>query len=101
MAHYFMTRNRLLWGRKHLSAKEFVGLCKAMYRELFPRLALDAQSGISYPKQLYWGLAQYRRELQKRLATKEFKACLYGIRDFALGRFGYPEETVRKLKPKC
>ena len=98
LAHYFMTRNRLLWGRKHLSAREFVRLCQAMYGELLPRLVLDAQPGISYPKQLYWGLAQYRRELQKRLATKEFKACLYGIRDFALGRFGYQEATIRKLK---
>jgi methionine biosynthesis protein MetW len=98
LVRYFMTRNRLLWGRKHLSTVEFVRLCGAMYRELFPRLALDAQTGRSHLKQLYWGVAQFCRELRKRLATKEFKASLYGVRDFVLGRFGYPEATIRKLK---
>lgn len=113
--NYFMTRNRLLWGRKHLPAREFFGLCEALCRELFrdlfrepfPRLVIDREPepSVRYAKKLYWGLIRYRRglikyrrELARRLAAKEFRACLYGIRDFALGRFGYQESTIQKLR---
>jgi GT2 family glycosyltransferase len=96
--NYFTTRNRLLWGRKHLSAAGFIALCRAIYREEFPPFGIDSGAAGSYPRKLYWACVQYYRELRKRLATREFRACLYGVRDFALGRFGNPASTLEKFK---
>jgi GT2 family glycosyltransferase len=108
---YFYTRNRLLWGKKHLSTTGFIALCGAMYSEIiprfhFPQFAIDSKLGVSSAKKLYWASVQYLSEtwkrfaaLPKELATKRLRSCLYGVRDFALGRFGNPDaNTLRRFK---
>jgi GT2 family glycosyltransferase len=103
---YFHTRNRLLWGKKHLSRRDFFLLCRAIYSELMPLLRLpplpiDPQRNASVIKKLYWACLQYPADIGKwlsgvrrELTTGHVRACLYGARDFVLGRFGEPDVGI-------
>lgn len=103
MISYFHTRNRLLWGKKHLSKRGFFSLCGAIYSELLPSFRLPhltVDSNVKAPliKKLYWICFQYATEVRKwvsdlrrELGTAHVRGCLYGVRDFVLGRFGKPD----------
>jgi GT2 family glycosyltransferase len=103
---YFHSRNRLLWGRKHLSTGGFLALCAAMYSELipdfrFPAFATDSKLRVWYAKKVYWAFAQWLAAIWKQieavrreLASAHMKGSLYGVWDFALGRFGSPRASM-------
>jgi len=108
---YFHTRNRLLWGKKHLSKGGFIALCGAMFSELipsfrFPQLVIDSKFRVSYAKKVYWAFVEYLAYiekwfacLRKELATAHVRACLYGVKDFVLGHFGNPgSSTLERFK---
>jgi GT2 family glycosyltransferase len=94
---YFMARNRLLWAKRNLSFKQRFDMYKKTYKDLLPRLNLHGSEAHSLPKKLYWALLQYRREFLERYNDPFYKARLWGVRDYFLGRFGDCPKTVREL----
>ena len=97
---YFHTRNRLLWGAKHLPLLGFIALLRRVCVELLPDFrwpAFPSAHGLraSHAKRLYWNALQWCADLRRQwrrarteLTSAHARARFLGIRDFALARFG-------------
>ncbi len=98
---YFMTRNRLLFVRRHMPAVTLVRLLSKNLRELrnelFPHPKVFLADTWLSPRRLYWALVSYRREVLKRAHQPQTQARLLGLKDFLLGHFGNCPEAVRTL----
>jgi len=100
LIEYFMTRNRLVWVRRHLDFKSFFRLqskCFAwIWGVIFHKLHVsrDAPFGRRY----LWALSLWVRRLRKRLEDPFTLARLFGIRDFYCSRRGDSPQHVRDLK---
>jgi len=93
---YFITRNRLLWGERHLSARELLRLYKVTWWEirkrLKPELAADAAPRLS--------LTRWRRLAEiaaARWKDPENQAVAWGALHYLLRRFGDAPSRVRNL----
>jgi len=102
---YFLTRGKLLWARKNLEPIQRCHVWVSVFRELFGdyfgSLSLSRWSRspqYRYSRQVYWLISHWIQEFRENYARPEFRAKLYGLRDYLLGRFGYEEETIRTLK---
>ncbi len=91
---YFWSRNRLLWGKKHLRflmrTRLFFYVLKDLLVDLKPNQRLMVKG-----RKIHWGLLTYWKVLRQR--TPRIKANLAGIRDYLLGRFGNCPENIRTL----
>lgn len=98
---YFMTRNRLLFVRRHMPLGTLARLLQTTIRnlrlELFPHPKFFLAGTWLSPRKLYWALGAYRREVLQRTHYPQTRARLLGLKDFLLGRFGNCPETVRAL----
>jgi hypothetical protein len=90
--NYFMTRNRLLWAKKHLSCKKRVSLYKIVIAEIFsstfPKFHLNRGERALFIKTLYWGCCSYLRSLRRQLTNPLNRARMLGVLDYFLRRFG-------------
>jgi GT2 family glycosyltransferase len=95
LIEYFMTRNRLLWGERHLGFKDLVQLYKVTWWEVRERF-LD-----SSPRQAA-GLIQRWRQFRKGLAVAwrdpSNQAVALGALHYILRRFGDAPARVRELR---
>lgn len=95
---YFMTRNKLLWARKHLPFLVRLNTHKEslmfLLRTLFPPINVT-KTNTPFLKQLYWSFSTWLKEKKENQAI--IKATLIGLFDYYLGRFGDCPEKIRKL----
>lgn len=101
---YFMTRNRLLFVRRHMTTGTFLLLLYRMVRDLRLQLLPHPKHFLKgkwkSPKELYWAMGAYRREVIRRTQIPKEQATLMGIRDFLLRRFGDCPDNVRSLRAR-
>ncbi len=108
---YFLVRNRLFWGSRHLARNERWLMLNRVAKEIisefwedaprFPVQGFRLQSAGCWLrlKREYWSLREYIRALAKSWKNPRFVAKRLGFRDYLLRRFGNQPETIRKLKP--
>ena len=101
LVNYFMTRNKLLWAKKHLSF--------LIRMELFQDGLLSFQ-GILLPawiwtnadlplgKKILWCFSTWVKTIKRNLANPMNQSTLFGLRDYYLGTLGDCPYPVRKLK---
>jgi hypothetical protein len=97
---YFMTRNKLLWGKRHLKlgaqCKLHVDTWRHARRSVLPPLHLAGADG-SVLRRLVWSVTTWLRDLKRNLASPRNRALLLGLRDYYLRRFGNCPDAVRQL----
>jgi len=98
LAQYFMTRNRLLWAKRHLGIQARYKLWGDLAREVLPHWGFNRTPGVGLVRRLWWSIAEGKRIWNQQLADPIFRAQYLGIRDFLLGRFGHQPNTLKKLK---
>lgn len=93
---YFMTRNELLWARKHLSLRERARVAKKILLRIFPPFSLGSPGEHGFVQRFYWETARYIRELNQRRRQPYYQAQLYGVLDYLRRRFGDCPPSVKK-----
>lgn len=106
LRNYFMTRNRMLWAKRHLSRslrlklhRQAVSTIRSI---LFPAFYL-ADTERSKLKQFFWSLATWFKTIKRNVSSPSNIAILLGYRDYYLGRFGNCPQKIRSLvnNPDC
>lgn len=93
---YYMTRNLLLWSKRHLSAREHRRVFFKTVKEFFPYFP----SKLSGVKPRYWALQTWWRQCSIRLTEPFYVAHLYGIYHYLIQRFGQcPAPLQAKISP--
>lgn len=94
LALYFITRNRLLWARRHVSLSRRLRVHAEIIRSLIQRfLAPSSGTQVGGPfilKAWWWSVRDALRDPRNI-------AVFLGVRDFWLGRFGNCPDEVRAL----
>jgi GT2 family glycosyltransferase len=94
LALYFLTRNRLLWARKHGNPAQRSAVRRATWRGLVQRLVAPLVgrqvAPPRTPRTWWWGVRQ-------ALADPHNRAFFLGVRDFWRGRYGNCPPVVREL----
>lgn len=99
---YFMTRNRLMWIRRHVgvfiaihqAARELLIVARSVFREI----NLFAPGSEMFAKRAFWRFLNMQRRLAHLIRDPYFQARFYGALHFAIGRTGdCPVELKRKL----
>jgi GT2 family glycosyltransferase len=94
---YFSTRNKLLWGEKHVSRRELVGIMCRIARRLYPKFFIDRCGGISTPKTLLWAVNGFVREWSRKLHDPQEVARRRAVFDYVFRRFGDCPSKIRAL----
>ena len=94
---YFMARNKLLWAERNLSFKELLIVFKNLLKELLPGFYLVNYHQYSFFKRMYWATIKYFEDFRKNMSDVNCKAQVYGLRDYAIRRFGDCPQKVRNL----
>lgn len=99
---YFLLRNRLLWGSRHLPPmKQFLMLKRVCVEMLFnwweSTPGFSDRRSVPWLKYWYWSLPAFLRGLVNAWNAPIIRAERFGLRDYLLGRFGYPAETIKAL----
>lgn len=89
LALYFLTRNRLLWAKRHAGLGRRVKVYAATAAGLAQRLLGTVNAGTSM-KQKWWALRAAFRDPRNR-------AYFLGARDYVLARFGDCPDEVRAM----
>ena len=92
---YFLTRNELLWARRHLSLRQRARVAKKLIVRLLPGFSLGKEGKDRVIKRLYWEISRYIREVGRRSRDPYYQAQLYGIIDYLCGRFGDCCSSIR------
>jgi|UPI00068CE833 GT2 family glycosyltransferase len=97
---YFLTRNKLLWARKHLPLATRINIHKKSMQTLrhilLPRFYLSS-SKLPLPKNLLWSFSSWLKTIKRNMAVPTNCAILLGLRDYYMGRFGNCPDQVRSL----
>ena len=93
---YFMTRNELLWARRHLPLRERIRVAQKILRQIFPAFSLGESGKHGFVQRLYWETTRYAREINRRRHQPYYQAQLYGIMDYLRRRFGDCPPPIRK-----
>lgn len=93
---YFMTRNELLWARRHLPLRERVQVAQKIFRRIFPAFSLGEPGKHGFVQRLYWETTRYARELNRRRHQPYYQAQFYGVMDYLRRRFGDCPPAIRK-----
>lgn len=88
---YFMSRNELIWAKRHLPISARKALLKrninTAQRILFPPFILTANN-LPLMKRLLWSFYSWLKAIKRNIAIPTNKAVLLGLRDYYLGRHG-------------
>lgn len=91
---YYMTRNQLLWAKRHLPSSQYHAVIKKTLREFLPIINF---TDITW-KQRYWVLTTWLKQFKLRFQDPFYLAQLYGIFHYFIHRFGAcPLKTQKKL----
>jgi GT2 family glycosyltransferase/2-polyprenyl-3-methyl-5-hydroxy-6-metoxy-1,4-benzoquinol methylase len=97
---YFMTRNELIWAKKHLPRFVRTKLHKRsmdkLRRILCPPFILTT-ADLPLVKGLLWSFSSWLKTIKRNISNPANKAILIGLRDYYLGRYGDCPDQVRKL----
>lgn len=93
---YFMTRNELLWARRHLPLRERMRVAQKILRQLFPVFSLGKPGQHSFAQRLYWEATRYVLEFNQRRHQPYYQAQLYGVMDYLRRRFGDCPPAIRE-----
>jgi len=100
---YFNTRNRLLWARKNVHLRKRLRLYshtwRTLRRTLAPPFVIHRESKFAL-KQYVWAFASWYKNVLRNLGRPRNIAVLFGIRDYALRRFGDCPERIRRINDK-
>ena len=100
LVNYFMTRNKLLWAKKHLPMKARWQLHRQTWRKL-RRILLPPfilmEEDVSLQRRILWAVASWRKDLAENLANRMHRTTLLAVRDHYLGRYGDCPAAVRVL----
>lgn len=101
LTNYFMTRNHLLWGSRHLGLRERFSLHYGYWHLI--RDAILPSFSVSVAEQtfltrLLWSFSSWVKDTRRNIANPRNKAVLLGLRDYYLRRFGDCPPAVRSLK---
>lgn len=100
MVQYFMTRNRLLWAKKHASPRTRRELHQQSWRfirqTLFPPVHL-ADKSVPLIKRLTWAFSTWLRTYRCNTSNLMNRAQLIGLRDYYMGRLGDCPRAIREL----
>ena len=99
--NYFITRNKLLWAKKHLSYLSRINLLKENLQTLRsillpPWVWIDAD--LPLVKKMLWCFSTWLKAIKRNIANSINKSTLLGLRDYYLGKFGDCPNQVRKLR---
>ncbi|HET9641948.1 MAG TPA: glycosyltransferase family 2 protein [Burkholderiaceae bacterium] len=87
---YFVTRNRLLWARRHGSVAQQRAVRRATWKMLRKHFLIRPLTQLSAgPRAAYWAL-------RESFSDPYSRAMLLGVRDYMLGRFGDCPPSVRE-----
>ena len=96
---YYMTRNLLLWSKRHLPPAEYRAVIKKTIREFLPHktpINTDKKLSLKYH---YWALFDYLKQFKKRFESPFYLAQFFGIVHYFFRRFGpCPESTQQRLR---
>jgi GT2 family glycosyltransferase len=95
LAYYFVIRNRLLWGERHLKRREVLRLYGTVWRQLVPPLHWRPSRGAA--RRLYW----FFRELRRRCSDPVYQAMAWGALHYLIRRFGDAPQRVRALAARA
>lgn len=92
LMRYFMTRNVLYWGRRHLTRRQRWRLLRKvvgrMLHELHPARSYTRMAHWHSPRSWWWACASLAGELRHNWRTPEQQAMRSGLIDFLRGRTG-------------
>lgn len=95
---YFLTRNRLLWSKRHLSLFDRLGTWKETLKEYFSeRLPTYVVEGNGL-RAHYWGLLTYMRNVLAIHQSPRSIARRIAIKDYLASRFGDCPPLIRNLR---
>ncbi|WP_051961739.1 glycosyltransferase family 2 protein [Methylobacter sp. BBA5.1] len=94
---YFITRNQLLWAKRHLSMKEYYYVLTKFIKEFFPLLSISKETGEISLKTIYWGINTWHRQFFNRFYQPYYLALLYGLFHYFSGTYG---DCPPKLKAR-
>ncbi len=96
LSRYFLTRNRLLWGKKHLPPLSRFYLQLKVLKKMLPMFS-PTDEGIAIYRKLLWGTATWIRQFKRNIHDSAWIAETIGIRDYYLRRYGNCPPVIRKL----
>jgi len=100
LVNYFMTRNKLLWAKKHLSFLIRMALLQegllSIQGILLPPW-IWTNTDLPLGKKILWCFSTWAKTIKRNLANPMNQSTLFGLRDYYLGRFGNCPSQVRKL----
>jgi len=98
---YFMTRNKLLWAKKHLP----YSIRMSLHRESFQILRciilpswVWTDADLPVVKKILWCSSDWLKTINRNIANPINKSSLLGLLDYYLGRFGNCPEYIRSLR---
>lgn len=94
LALYFLTRNRLLWARKHGSPQQRQAVRRATLRSLWQRLGPPLAGRHMTPPRT---LKSWWWSVREAFTDPHNRAFVLGVRDFWRSRFGDCPPVVREL----
>ena len=101
IVNYFMTRNKLLWAKKHLSYSSRMSLHQNNF-QILKNILLPSWGWIDgdlpLSKKILWSFTTWLKAIKRNTANPIHKSTLFGLRDYYLGRFGNCPNQVRKLR---
>ena len=101
IVNYFMTRNKLLWAKRHLPSSIRMSLYKESFRTLRNILLPSwvwSDAELPLAKKMLWCFSSWLKTIDRNTANPINKSALLGLRDYYLGRFGNCPAQVRKLR---
>ena len=88
LVNYFITRNKLLWAKKHLPQRDRIRLhrdsFRILWRILFPSFSWLA-SDSPWGKKLLWAISTWVKTVRKNIQSPTNRTTLIGLRDYYLG----------------
>jgi GT2 family glycosyltransferase/2-polyprenyl-3-methyl-5-hydroxy-6-metoxy-1,4-benzoquinol methylase len=103
MYSYFMTRNLMLWAKKHLDLTDRASIQKQIintsWHKIVPNFVLPEDSN-HLIKRILWGLSSWKKTLTRNFSDPTKKATIIGLRDYYLRRFGNCPEIIRRISNK-
>ena len=101
LVNYFMTRNKLLWAKKHLSFSIRMKLHENSLHS-FQRIILPPwiwiNTDLALLKKILWCFLTWIRTIKRNIANPINQSTLFGLRDYYLGILGDCPIQVRKLR---
>ncbi|ATG90445.1 glycosyltransferase family 2 protein [Methylomonas koyamae] len=100
LVYYFMTRNKLLWARKHMPILTRIKIhheyVKKLIAILIPSFSYS-NSSLSILKIVLWSLSSWLKSIKRNIENPKNKAFIFGFLDYLIGNFGDCPVHIRRL----